>query len=316
MSWSRPEAPTARLATTRPSLRTLVDLCPVAVASTSALLWRRVAAHRGSHLCVIRPRKGGQLEATFYAPGPVAAIVETLAAFEETIVAVDAPQAPRKDLLRPGAQLRKQLGLSQGKHERSRVCDAMLVTRGISLYQVPRTRENAPTWMDRGFELYGELERKGLRRFRPPDSPTHSGGTRGAWREGTPHRDVSVRCVLLRLRLPPASQDQPAGLRCATPRPRPGRRCRPGQGFQAAHAGRTRRVRRSAYFVHIPARRRDLGRCPNRGCDGPPIPGAEGQLPGGPARHTPARAVTSYSPIRPPASHPSLDEGRRACVTD
>ena len=118
-----------------------------------------VAAGRGSHLCVLEERRH-KLEVTFYEPGTVAEIAAEVASLGPAVVAIDAPQAPRRNLLAEGSPLREKLGLKPGVHHRSRVCDALMVGHGLFLYQVPDSRQEAPVWMQHGFELFELLERQ------------------------------------------------------------------------------------------------------------------------------------------------------------
>jgi predicted nuclease with RNAse H fold len=117
---------------------------------------------------------GVELVATFYAPGTPGAVVRTIEGFGrgESVVAVDAPSAPRLDLLAPGAPLRAALGLPDGRYERMRVCDALLFRRGLPLYPVPpagQTPLGWEQWIGVGFELFAALAEHGLYRPDVPD---------------------------------------------------------------------------------------------------------------------------------------------------
>ena len=131
------------------------------------------------------PEGGVELVATFYAPGTVEQVARTIEGFGrgEAVVAVDAPSGPRRDLLAPGAPLRAELGLPDGRYERMRVCDALLFRRGLPLYPVPAAGQSPQgweQWIGVGFELFGalaELGRLPARRRRRPD---RAGRRRGA----------------------------------------------------------------------------------------------------------------------------------------
>ena len=116
------------------------------------------------------PEGGIELVATFYAPGTVEQVARTIEGFGrgQTVVAVDAPSAPRRDLLAAGSPLRAQLGLPEGRYERMRVCDALLFRRGLPLYPVPaagQTPQGWEQWIGVGFELFAALADLGI--YRP-----------------------------------------------------------------------------------------------------------------------------------------------------
>ncbi len=129
-------------------------------------------------LCTLHERRdsegGVELIATFYDPGTVDAVVRTVLGFGgEAVAAVDAPSGHRLDLLAPGAPMREQLGLPQGRFERHRVCDALLFRRRLPLYPVPAASSPLAAWerwIGVGFELFAALSPLGL--FRP-----HADGT-------------------------------------------------------------------------------------------------------------------------------------------
>jgi hypothetical protein len=124
-------------------------------------------------LCTLHERRGGdggvELVATFYEPGGVADVARTVLGFGgEAVAAVDAPSGPRLDLLAPGAPLRDQLELPQGRYERHRVCDALLFRRRLPLYPVPAANQALAAWerwIGVGFELFAALAP--LELFRP-----------------------------------------------------------------------------------------------------------------------------------------------------
>ena len=125
-------------------------------------------------LCTLHERRGSEgegieLVATFYDPGSVEAVARTVLGFGgEAVAAVDAPSGHRLDLLAPGAPLRAELGLPDGRFERHRVCDALLFRRRLPLYPVPSASQalaNWERWIGIGFELFTALAPLGL--FRP-----------------------------------------------------------------------------------------------------------------------------------------------------
>jgi predicted nuclease with RNAse H fold len=131
--------------------------------------------------------RGLELVATFYAPGTVAEVARTVEGFGagQSVVAVDAPSAYRRDLLGPGSPVRAQLGLPDGRYERMRVCDALLFRRGLPLYPVPSRDQQAQAWerwMRVGFELFAALEPLGL--YRPGEEGFEGAAGSAALRHG------------------------------------------------------------------------------------------------------------------------------------
>lgn len=126
-------------------------------------------------LCTLHERRGGvgdiELVATFYEPGSVPAVADTVLGFGgEAVAAVDAPSGHRLDLLAPGAPLREDLGLPEGRYERHRVGDALLYRRRLPLYPVPSASQALAKWerwIGVGFELFAALAPLGF--FRPED---------------------------------------------------------------------------------------------------------------------------------------------------
>jgi predicted nuclease with RNAse H fold len=116
-----------------------------------------------------RGPEGTELVATFYEPGTVADVAQTVLSFGgEAVVAIDAPSGPRLDLLAAGAPLRARLGLPGGRYETMRVCDAILYRKRLPLYPVPAADQALTRWqgwMQHGFDLFAALDH--LELFRP-----------------------------------------------------------------------------------------------------------------------------------------------------
>jgi predicted nuclease with RNAse H fold len=170
-------------------------------------------------LCTLHPRRSAQgtteLVATFYDPGDVDAVARTVVGFgREAVVAVDAPSGRRLDLLAPGMPLREDLGLPDGRYERSRVCDALLFRRRLPLYPVPATGQALAaweSWIGVGFELFEALAGLGL--YRPESRTTLEGPVGdGALRHGRLCETYpdAVFCALLGHR--PSPKRTPWGL--------------------------------------------------------------------------------------------------------
>lgn len=172
-----------------------------------------VSAKRDNHLCALRPSSNSRLEATFYEPGGRAALVRTLGALRPDVVAIDAPQGLRLNLLAGDSGLRAELGIAGGKYERSRVCDALLIKRSLFLYHVPDRVEDVPDWMKQGFALFADLEEQGFSRYRPEGNGACEGQTSA---EEGPGRLLvetfpdAAFCALLAER--PQSKGTPAGM--------------------------------------------------------------------------------------------------------
>jgi predicted nuclease with RNAse H fold len=174
----------------------------------------------GQQLVTLHERRGPEgteLVATFYEPGTVADVAQTVRSFGgEAVVAIDAPSGPRLDLLAAGAPLRAQLGLPDGRYQTMRVCDAILYRRRLPLYPVPAADQALTRWqgwMQHGFDLFAALDELGL--FRPDaamadgyEGPVGDGALRlGRVAETYPD---AVFCALLGHR-PPAKRT-PHGL--------------------------------------------------------------------------------------------------------
>lgn len=172
------------------------------------------ARHDNQQLCALE-REGARLQATFAPPGTVADVARAVLTWgADAVAAIDAPSGPRLDLLGAGTALRSVLGLPAGRYERSRVCDALLIRRGLPLYPVPPAgRPLAPweAWMGVGFELFGALAELG--RLHPDangavEAPLRPGASRGRLCETYPD---AVFCALLGHR--PAPKRTPEGRR-------------------------------------------------------------------------------------------------------
>jgi hypothetical protein len=179
-----------------------------------------VSAKPGNQqLCTLHERRSGgglELVATFYEPGTIEQVARTIEGFGrgEAVVAIDAPSGHRLDLLAPGAPLRREIGVPDGRYERMRVCDTLLFRRGLPLYPVPAVGQPHRAWeewMRVGFALYGALA--GLELFRPPAHGAVEGrieeGALAAGRLCETYPDA-IFCALLGHR--PGAKRTPSGL--------------------------------------------------------------------------------------------------------
>ena len=170
-------------------------------------------------LCTLHERRsaaGLELVATFYEPGTVEEVARTVEGFGrgQAVVAVDAPSGPRLDLLAAGSPVRAELGLPDGRYERQRVCDALLVRRGLPLYPVPARGEPLDgwqEWMAAGFAQYEALA--GLELFTPPPATGFEAAVGGgALQHGSLCETYpdAIFCTLLGHR--PGAKRTPSGL--------------------------------------------------------------------------------------------------------
>ena len=171
------------------------------------------ASAANQQLCTLHERRasdgdGVELVATFYVPGTVTAVAATVLGFGgEAVAAVDAPSGHRLDLLAPGAPIREELGLPEGRFERHRVCDALLFRRRLPLYPVPAASQALAAWerwIGVGFEMFAALAPLGL--FRPDDEHVVQGTIEsGALRHGRLCETYpdAVFCSMLGHRPPP-----------------------------------------------------------------------------------------------------------------
>jgi predicted nuclease with RNAse H fold len=174
-----------------------------------------VSARRGHHLCVLEASGDGLL-ASFYEAGDTATVVRTVARLRPAAVGVDAPSGPCLRLLGPESDARAALGLKAGSHLRARVCDALLMRRRLWLYPVPAADEEAPPWMEAGFELFGALRKDAaLSLYRPPAAPPYEGPTAPSSGHVFETYPDAAYCALLGHRPPKKSSAQGLAVRVA-----------------------------------------------------------------------------------------------------
>ena len=169
-------------------------------------------------LCTLHERRaarGVELVATFYGPGTVERSRARSGSARPGGRRRRRAVGPRLDLLAPGAPLREQLGVPEGRFERIRVCDALLFRRRLPLYPVPAPARR------RGV---GALDRRRLRAVRRARAARALPARRDAGatgRVGTgaalrpPLRDLPRRHLLLDARPPPVAQAHAVGAAAA-----------------------------------------------------------------------------------------------------
>ena len=95
--------------------------------------------------------------------GPMDSVLGFIEPLPSAVVAVDAPAAPNRGLMRQAA-VRRSLGLTaRGKRWADwRVCEVELRRRNLRLYHTPSGAREAPAWMRAGFDFYRRLESLGF----------------------------------------------------------------------------------------------------------------------------------------------------------
>jgi len=124
-----------------------------------------VAARRPCVAVALQAGRGarvvGWMEADHRHRGETARLLEWVEALSPAVVAIDAPQAPNRHLL---------------KGSRLRVCDWELRRRGLPLYQVPARGQPTPEWIAVGFEYFRLLKHRGFEMAATTNLPLAFGG--------------------------------------------------------------------------------------------------------------------------------------------
>jgi predicted nuclease with RNAse H fold len=127
-----------------------------------------VAAARPCTLVAVRAGRTGQV-AGWLETDNASQIVDWVDALQPAVVAIDAPQAFNRHLLisaKPGQRLGSLTVTADLPSSRSRVCDHELLTRRISVYQVPNRTDvesggaKLPGWMQVGFALFKAFKKR------------------------------------------------------------------------------------------------------------------------------------------------------------
>ncbi|MBN1428262.1 MAG: DUF429 domain-containing protein [Anaerolineae bacterium] len=87
-------------------------------------------------------------------------IVDTVVNYPAVVCAVDAPIGLAKGLLED-PDYRRRLGLEpkRSNYSTCRVCEYELRKRKIALYNTPKDREKAPSWIKNGWQIYDGLRK-------------------------------------------------------------------------------------------------------------------------------------------------------------
>jgi predicted nuclease with RNAse H fold len=120
--------------------------------------------------------------------GDIESVLAFVAGLENVIVAIAAPQAPNKGLMRQ-PEFRRRYNLQpEGKTwAKWRVCEFLLRHRNIRLYNTPADEKKAPGWVRNGFRLFRRLQEMSFQLFQVGEEP--AGHT---LLEANPHASFSV----------------------------------------------------------------------------------------------------------------------------
>ncbi|NIM92930.1 MAG: DUF429 domain-containing protein [Anaerolineales bacterium] len=90
--------------------------------------------------------------------GDMESVLALIAGLEAPMVAIGAPQAPNQGLMTKSRVRRRYNLRPEGKTWANwRVCEYELRQRNIRLYNTPKKKSEAPTWVQHGFDLYKRL---------------------------------------------------------------------------------------------------------------------------------------------------------------
>lgn len=128
-----------------------------------------IAAARPCTLVAVRAGRTGQIVGWLETDNQTQAL-DWVGGLQPAVVAIDAPQAFNRHLLlnaKPGQRFGSLVVTADFPPSRSRVCDHELLSRRISVYQVPNRAEvergeaKLPRWMQVGFALYKAFKKRG-----------------------------------------------------------------------------------------------------------------------------------------------------------
>ena len=134
-------------------------------APASIVVGIEIAARRPCVAVALQIARGvrvvGWMEADHRHPGESVRLIEWVEALSPAVVAIDAPQALNRHLM---------------KGSRLRVCDWELRRRGLPLYQVPAKGQSVPEWVVVGFEYFRLLKHRGFEMGAATGLPLSFGG--------------------------------------------------------------------------------------------------------------------------------------------
>jgi len=124
------------------------------------------AGSRPMHYAVLN----GRLELQAMDAGDLESILAFIAGLDEPVVAVGAPQAPSQGLMLE-TDVRSRFNLQPGGRawEKWRVAEYELRRRNIRLLHTPARVEDAPRWVQNGFQIFSRLKDMGFEMLAPEE---------------------------------------------------------------------------------------------------------------------------------------------------
>lgn len=125
------------------------------------------AGERPMHYAVL----DGKLKIQVLGKGDLEMMLAVIAGLEDPVVAISAPQKPNTGVMgRASVRRRFNLDPEGTTWGQWRLGEYELRRRNIRLYNTPSEKEEAPRWMQNGFEIYRRLKRMGFRMINPEES--------------------------------------------------------------------------------------------------------------------------------------------------
>jgi hypothetical protein len=111
-----------------------------------------------------------------------------VAGLDSSLVAIGSPQGPNKGLMTQ-PEIRRRYNLRPGGETwaKWRICEYELRRRNIRMHNTPGRKEDAPRWVQNGYDLYSRLAKMGFHQLQP-DEPVQLPGML----EVLPHACYSV----------------------------------------------------------------------------------------------------------------------------
>jgi len=124
------------------------------------------AGKRPIHYAILdRDLKAQALEAT-----DLEGMLAFIAGLESSVIAINSPQGPNKgQMKRPEIRRRFSLRPDGETWANWRVCEYELRKRNIRMYNTPSRKEDAPGWIQNGYDLYKRLSKLGFEHIQPQD---------------------------------------------------------------------------------------------------------------------------------------------------
>lgn len=124
------------------------------------------AGERPMHYAVL----DGKLKIHVLGKGDLEMMLAVIAGLDDPIVAISAPQKPNTGVMgRAAVRRRFNLDPDGTTWAQWRLCEYELRRRNIRLYNTPSEKEEAPRWMQNGFDIYKRLKRMDFTLLNPDD---------------------------------------------------------------------------------------------------------------------------------------------------